>query len=194
MNEWKGLEPWDGIVKVYDDLVPDGLRAKALAADYMDFTGFDGQVNKRMSLQTLVPLIEATEKVVGPLHLHGTVFRANYGNEMPNALIHCDYGWGTHVGVLYLSEGETGTAFWQHLATQQVGINQQNIYYLPRVEKDWNDLSKWSVRTAVQAKLNRLIIYEADLFHSRFPFRAEGTSMEDGRLTANIFFTPKGNK
>lgn len=192
-NEWGNLEPWPGIVTVAEHpTMGRHLREHALEADYLDFTGFDGETYKRISMQTLPALLHAVEHQMGPVHLHATLFRANYGGELPNAAIHADYGWGTHVGVLYLSEGETGTAFWQHLATGQVRINKDNLQYLPYVEKDWNDTSKWRVRTAVQAKLGRLIIYEADLFHSRFPFSADGQGMEDGRLSANIFFTPKG--
>lgn len=192
-NEWGNLEPWPGIVSVHDEFpVLKRLREQALLVPYADFTGFDGETYKRVSMATLPDLIEATTQAVGPIDTHATIFRANYGGELPNAAIHADYGWGTHVGVLYLSEGETGTAFWQHLATGQVRINKDNLQYLPYVEKDWNDTSKWRVRTAVQAKLGRLIIYEADLFHSRFPFSADGQGMEDGRLSANIFFTPKG--
>ena len=40
-------------------------------------------------------------------------------------------------------------------------------------------------------RMGRAVIYESELFHSRYPFAAFGSGPEDGRLVAVAFFSPE---
>jgi hypothetical protein len=62
---------------------------------------------------------------------------------------------------------------------------------LEQINQDWNDEKAWSIRKFVEMRYNRALIYESALFHSRYPFKAFGTSPKDGRLIVVAFFTPR---
>lgn len=175
---------------VIDDFMP-GLREQALAAEYVDWEGYDGQVYKRVSLTPIPGLQERVEAVMGPVNMLGMGYRLNFNGELPNAAIHSDMGWGTHALVLYLSEGEGGTAFWRHKATGAHRIEAGDVALYEAVKDDWDDASKWEQYGLCEMKLDRAVIYESALFHSRWPFAAFGNDEASGRLVAVAFFTPK---
>lgn len=181
------------MIRVYDDFLPNpqGVRTEALAADYIDWQGYDGEVYKRICITEVPGLRERIEEAMGPVEMLGMGYRLNFGGEMPNAAIHSDMGWGTHAAVVYLSEGEGGTAFWRHKATGEQRIEAGNVPLFERVKDHWNDESQWEQHRIVPMKLNRALIYESALFHSRYPFAAFGDSPETGRLIAVAFFTPR---
>lgn len=180
---------------IIDDFVPDAhaVRAAGLAAPYIDWPGHDGQVYKRVALVDVPGLREGIERAVGPVEMLGMGYRLNYGGELPNAAIHSDMGWGTHAAVLYLSEGEGGTAFWRHRATGAECIQQGDFELFEQVRHDWDTAERWEQLAMAEMKLGRCVIYESDRFHSRWPFAAFGTNPETGRLVAVAFFTPEGN-
>lgn len=171
---------------------PEEIREHALLAKYEDWLGPDGQVYKRIS-RTMVPgLLPLLEDLLGPIQMLGMGYRLNYNEEEPNAAIHSDIGWGTHALVLYLSEGPGGTAFWKHKTTGCTRIDTGDTWLFEQVNQDWNDEGKWKQCKLVEMKFNRAVIYESALFHSRYPFKAFGSTPEDGRLIAVAFFTPRG--
>lgn len=178
---------------VIDDFLPDAQAARqhALEAAYIDWQGYDGEVYKRVSLTEVPGLLERIEAVMGPVDLLGMGYRLNFNGELPNAAIHSDLGWGTHALVLYLSEGEGGTAFWRHKATNTTRIDAGQHDLLEVIQHDWDDVSKWEQIGMCPMKLNRAVIYEGANYHSRYPFAAFGTGPEDGRLVAVAFFTPR---
>jgi hypothetical protein len=178
---------------VIDDFVPDaaGLRAMGLRAPYIDWPGHDGEVYRRVCLTEIPGVRDAIEKAMGPVDLLGMGFRLNFGGELPNAAIHSDMGWGTHALVLYLSEGEGGTAFWRHKATGAHRIDPGDFDLFEQVRHDWDDADRWEQVGLCEMKLGRAVIYESALFHSRWPFEAFGTGPDDGRLIAVAFFSPK---
>jgi len=97
-------------------------------------------------------------------------------------------GWGTHAAVLYLSDGEGGTAFWRHKATGASRIDPGDLELFEQVKGDWDDASRWEQSALCEMKLGRMVIYESALFHSRWPFAASGHDNETGRLVAVCFF------
>lgn len=179
-------------LRVMDDFLPDAeaVRAHALAADYIDWPGYDGEVYKRVSLTEVPGLLSRLEQELGPVEMLGMGYRLNFGGELPNAAIHSDMGWGTHALVLYLSEGEGGTAFWRHKATGAHRIDPGDVELFESVRHDWNDADKWERYGLAEMRMGRAIIYESALFHSRWPFAAFGTNHDDGRLVAVAFFRP----
>jgi hypothetical protein len=178
-------------VLVFDEFLPDALavREAALRAPFVDWPGPDGEVYKRVCLTEVPGLRDALERAVGPVEMLGMGYRLNFARELPNHAVHSDLGWGTHALVLYLCEGEGGTAFWRHRATGAHRIDAGDADLLEQVRDDWNDVSAWEQRELVTLKFNRALIYPSPLFHSRWPFEAFGDGADDGRLIAVAFFS-----
>ena len=179
---------------IVDDAIPDAqaVREAGLRAQYVDWPAHDGEVYKRVCLEPVPGLQEAIEARLGPVEMLGMGYRLNFNGEMPNAAIHSDMGWGTHAAVLYLSEGEGGTAFWEHLATGAHRIDPGDMELFEQIKDDWDDPGKWEQIALAEMKLGRLLIYESALFHSRWPFAAFGTDYDSGRLVAVSFFNIEG--
>lgn len=178
---------------VFEEFMPniEEIREHALAASYEDWPGPDGEVYKRICITEIPGLRAKIESVVGPVDMLGMAYRLNYKGELPNATIHTDLGWGTHALVLYLNDGESGTAFWRHSKTGAKSVTEKQLELLQIVETDWNYPDAWEMRNLIGMRKNRALIYESKLFHSRYPFKAFGNSPETGRLIAVAFFTPK---
>jgi len=179
--------------RLIDDFLPDAqaIRRHALTSNFIDWPAPDGEVYKRISITEVPGLLARLEAEVGPVEMLGMGYRLNYGGEMPNAAIHSDVGWGTHALVLYLSEGEGGTAFWRHKATGAHRFERGDTDLFERIRYDWDDASRWEMTDLAEMKLGRAVIYESAQFHSRWPFAAFGRDADSGRLIAVAFFTPK---
>lgn len=178
---------------IVDDFLPDAksVREVGLCAEFVDWQGPDGEVYKRIAIAEIPGLQTAIERLLGPVEMIGMGYRLNFNGELPNAAIHSDIGWGTHAAVLYLSEGEGGTAFWRHRATGAHRIDEGDMPLFESVRHDWDDASKWDQIALAEMKLGRCVIYESALFHSRWPFAAFGTDADTGRLVGVAFFTPE---
>lgn len=178
---------------IIDDFLPDAesVRAAGLRANYIDWHGPDGEIYKRIAIAEVPGLRDGIEKAMGPVEMLGMGYRLNFNEELPNAAIHSDMGWGTHAAVLYLSEGEGGTAFWRHKQTGAARIDQGDLALFEAVRYDWDDASKWDQIALAEMKVGRCVIYESALFHSRWPFAAFGVDHESGRLVAVAFFSPE---
>lgn len=184
---------YDDAPIVIDGFLPDAAAARrhALAANFIDWQAHDGEVYKRVALTDVPGLSASLAFAAGPVDILGMGYRLNFAGERPNAAVHSDIGWGTHAMVVYLSDGIGGTAFWRHKETGAHRIDPGELALLERVRGDWNNESAWDMRQLVPMRMNRAVIYESALFHSRFPFEAFGTGPEDGRLIAIAFFTPR---
>jgi hypothetical protein len=177
-------------VKIIDDFIPyaQAVRDDGLCAEYVDWPGPDGEVYKRVAVCEVPGLRAALERVMGPVEMLGMAYRLNFAGEVPNAAVHSDIGWGTHALVLYLSEGEGGTAFWRHKATGAERLAFGDVDLLEQVQGDWNNESSWEMVGLAEIRLGRAVIFESELFHSRYPFGAFGSGANDGRLIAVAFF------
>ena len=171
---------------------PSELLEEAKAATFGPYVGSDGVQYERVAVHHSKSVKDALDAVMGrPVGMLGMGFRLNYEGENPNHAIHSDLGWGTYALVLYLSEpphGVSGTAFWRHRATGAERIRKGDTVLLQNVAGDWDDFSKWEQTQMIHGKFNRAAIYRSELFHSRWPFEAYGSSIEDGRLIAVAFF------
>jgi hypothetical protein len=173
---------------------PDAVRENALAADFTDWQGHDGQVYKRVCLKPVPGLQESIERVYGPVEMFGQGYRLNFAGEQPNQSIRSDLGWGTHAAVIYLCEGPGGTAFWRHSKTGASRIEVGDRELFEAIGSDWEIESAWSMTGLTKLAYNRAVLYDNALFHSRYPFEAFGTDKHDGRLIAVAFFTPETRK
>lgn len=168
------------------------IRDEAIVADYIDWLGPDKQLYKRICIIDNPFVKEQIEEdLKTEVDMLGMAYRLNYIGEEPNQSIHTDVGWGTHALVLYLNDGPSGTAFWKHKKSETTRLKPLDITTYIATRKDWTDNSKWELDNFVKMEANRAVIYESELFHSRYPFEAFGTKPEDGRLILVAFFTPK---
>lgn len=181
-------------MRYIDGFLPnaEAVRVEALCAPFQDVHAPDGEVYKRVCVAEVPGLVQALEEAVGPVDLLLSAYRLNYAGEEPNAAIHSDIGWGTHALVLYLCDGEGGTAFWRHKATGQHRIEPGDVDLWAAVRDDWNTPEAWDMRGLCTLKFNRAVIYESAVFHSRYPFAAFGAGPEDGRLIVVAFFNLRG--
>lgn len=178
-------------VVVIDDFFPDFERVRnhAMLSEFYDWIGPDGELYKRITLLHVPGMLDTLLETLGNIRIVASGYRLNYEGEPPNQSIHADIGFGTHVAVVYLNEGESGTAFWKHKATETTEINFGELELFENIKDDFENADAWERRTVVPTKKNRAVIYRSNLFHSRYPFEAFGTSPEDGRLIAIAFFT-----
>lgn len=181
-------------LRVYDDFLPnpDSVRNRGIRARFRNFLGKDGELYKRVSDKPIGEVIIALEEAMGrEIELLGMGYRLNYDGEMPNHAIHSDLGWGTYAAVVYLSDPprgrSSGTAFWRHHSGYD-RIRPGDDDVLREVFTDWDMPEAWEQTTFVPSAYNRGIIYRSELFHSRWPFEAYGTSPDDGRLIVVAFF------
>lgn len=131
-------------------------------------------------------LMFATGRVLVP---NSMFFRVtNEGTE--RAYIHSDRESGDHTCVCYMTEHEepSGTAFFRHKGTgltEMPSFKEMNeLGILGELKADMvsRDPDKWEQIDYVEGKKNRAVIFEAPLFHSRYPLEGIGKTKEEGRL------------
>lgn len=171
---------------------PHPIRYLGQTAQYEDRILQDGQEYKRIAERVVPEVVDRLNEHFGrPISLLGMGFRLNYDGEPPNTDIHTDQGWGKYALVLYLSKDEDwhgGTAFWTHAATGADRIRPGDVDTIKAVELDWNNIGAWHMDSVVDGRFNRAVIYRSELFHSRWPFEAFGSTPDDGRLVLVAFF------
>ena len=131
-------------------------------------------------------LIFATEKVCVP---NSMFFRVT-NEDTERAYIHSDRESGQHTCVVYLSEHEQeyGTAFYRHKRTGLIEmpsfLEMHDMGILEELKADMvsRDPDKWEQIGYVEGKYNRALIFDAPLFHSRFPLEGVGNDEESGRM------------
>ena len=89
--------------------------------------------------------------------------------------------------VLYISKDSfkdvNGTAFWEHKlygdTFQDISVEKYNKL----LNEDSNDLDKWTLKTIIGHKQNRLVSYPCNYFHSKYP-----NEFVDSRVVFVIFY------
>lgn len=93
-----------------------------------------------------------------------TFFRQSPLGQPEPHYVHSDADMGDWTAVLYLNDPPDpgdGTLFWEHTGTFQ------NCGPWADVEADANDPSRWIEWGRVGAQFGRLLVFQADLYHSR---------------------------
>lgn len=166
-------------------LDPDELREDAIGSEFRDVEIPGDALYKRVAVKEIPSLVCAVKEVMREdLSVVGTAYRLNYGQEMPNTRVHADVGYGDYACVLYLTLPRYcmgGTAFWRNKASNM-------SMYSGGGTDDWDKEEAWEMQDMVSMKYGRLVIYPTNLFHSRWPWRAFGSGIGDGRLIAVGFF------
>jgi hypothetical protein len=75
--------------------------------------------------------------------------------------------------VLYISDNNhnnlNGTAFWEHKLYGDTFKNISLEKFNKLINEDSNDLEKWTLKSIIGHKKNRLISYPCNYFHSKYP-------------------------
>lgn len=193
---------------VIDDFCPDAerVRQSAHAAGFGTWAPSKGEVGSSVyagmgfcgdHALMLKPLIRATGCVVVP---NSMFFRVtNVG--MEKAYIHSDREAGAHTCICYLSEHEEeyGTAFFRHRGTGLTEMpsmdEMRELGILDELKADMvsRDPEKWEQLDFVRGRFNRALIFNAPLFHSRYPLEGIADNFDDGRLVWASHFYKVGN-
>jgi hypothetical protein len=184
------VDLWNG-VQVYDDVLsdPDAVRAAILGVPAQSVPLGD-QVFHGIRLlppEALGPILGALG-VFAPRTSPQVVFarQSPAGQLEPND-VHSDAAMGTTTAIVYLNptpaEGD-GTVFWQRKATGAV-----RGPWDADCEADSHDRDAWERWRTVDARYNRLLLFQADLYHSRALVSNFGVG-DDARLIAVAFLVP----
>ena len=150
-------------------------------------------------------LIRAVSEILGEDTLAHSLIVGRCSTETIDSemRVHSDYDMTcTHAWVWYGTDPPEdpdpcggalyGTALYDNveLGPRFVGTRETHNCLL-RNESD--DETRWTVRQVLPMRKNRMVVYPADLFHSRYPHEGWGTSQRDGRITIVGFCTAKGH-
>lgn len=135
--------------------------------------------------------IYALSNAIGDSVFPNSLFFRVTNKDTERAYIHSDRHSGNHTCILYLSKHDdaTGTAFWRHRRT---GLTYMPPIYEQKKDGIFDELksdmvtgdpTKWEQLDLVRAVENRALLFQAPLFHSRWPLDGFGEGQgENGRL------------
>lgn len=120
---------------------------------------------------------------------------------MERAYIHSDREAGNHTCICYMTDHEedSGTAFFKHKRTgltempSFAEMTEMGIFDELKADMVSRDPGKWVQTDYVRGQYNRALIFNAPLFHSRFPLEGIGDSAETGRLIWATHFYKVGH-
>lgn len=109
---------------------------------------------------------------------------------MERAYIHSDRESAAHTCIAYLTDHDedSGTAFYMHKPTGLSAMPalgemiESGVFDELRSDMVSRDPSKWEQTDYVRGRKNRALIFNAPLFHSRFPLEGIGDTPQTGRL------------
>ena len=172
-------------IRVHDDVLPDPMAYRAMALQQRFQAVQDGAVTFQRMAPCANPalmlwIVQRYPQLTPTL----TFFRQGARDQPEPHYIHTDASMGEWTGILYLTpdppDGD-GTACWRSKDTGWVrGL---------AVEHDaahWFDEAKWDRWHLVEAKFNRLVLFQARLYHSR-AIRENYGRGDEARLTQNTF-------
>lgn len=180
---------------------PASVVREISAIEFQDLQGPDGATYKRVAPLANDRFAEEISAAVGfPVKQSYTLARLNLKGEAPNNLVHSDGSYDEFAMVLYLTAPEHcfgGTAFWRHrlyrwdalpneVQLRRLGRNPRAV--TNQLQKDWDREDAWELVKMAQMSFNRAIFYPTAAFHSRYPFKAFGNDVKDGRLVVVSFF------
>lgn len=179
----EAVDRWVGI-QVFDDVLadPDAFRASVLAEPVVSYQ--DGQKVFR-GLRLPTDAHWATVHDLVARYVPGAVVSLTFARQSPLGQrepndVHSDIGHGSRTAILYLNpepaDGD-GTLFWRHQASGLV-----RGPWDAQCQADSHDRSAWTIWRRVEARYNRLLVFDADLYHSRALVENFGADPESARL------------
>lgn len=135
-------------------------------------------------------MLRSLIRVMGTAVVPNSMFFRVTNVGMERAYIHSDREAGNHTCICYMTEHEeeSGTAFFKHKRTGLTAMpsfaemQEMGIFDELKADMVSRDPDKWVQTDYVRGQYNRALIFNAPLFHSRFPLEGIGNSAETGRL------------
>ncbi len=135
-------------------------------------------------------MIGALTRAVNTAVAPNTMYFRVTNEGMERAYIHSDRESGNYTAICYLSDHAevSGTAFYRHKPTGWESMpsfeEMQELGVMDAMTADMvsRDPDKWEQIDFVRGRKNRALIFNAPLFHSRFPLEGIGTETDTGRL------------
>lgn len=173
----------------------DELQTYARTAEFTDVVNdFDGvtyplicaEIPNHLKLAVFCAIAKHFDAPDSP-----TIFmrRSPAGVACPHQ-VHSDASMGRYSLMLYLNDEEDcegGTSFLSHRATG-IAYNPETIEATATVVADQNTPSAWAVRSMVDMKPNRAVIFDADRLHRAEPVGGFGDTPESTRVVLTCFF------
>jgi hypothetical protein len=196
-------------VIVIDDFLPDFELAKRFIADveYSDYE-FGGKWYTGVGQVTL-PVKALIEREVGPIKIKHNHLRIGRKDTPLTHYIHTD-NYGTALAmVLCLQSPDcvSGTAFWRHKETgldrlelpdTRTVLDSEELCSDAAIAQRWRrfayfdkaikDESAWEMTELVESIENRALIFDANMFHSRWPKTLPVESGDKPRIVCTVFF------
>ncbi len=172
-----------------DDAIsrPEAYRREALRKPFrrIDFGHIAFNGIAEASLETgLAKLIRTSFPDLTPTL---SVFRKSPSGQKEPNYIHCDAELGTWTAILYLNPDPPsgdGTFFWRNTETGAIrGTAKEAV-------SAFSKQGSCTIWKRIEAKFNRVLFFEADLFHSRAFYENYGQD-DDARLIQVVFGTGK---
>lgn len=178
------------MIQIHDDVLPDpeAYRARALQRRFQ--TVQDGVVQFHGISPCADPTIPMWLVQHYPqLQPTTSFFRQSPLGQVEPHTIHDDRSMGDVTAIYYLTphppEGD-GTIFWWNTRTGATAASSETPEEQQAEAQSWFDPSQWEIATRVAAKFNRLVLFPANLFHSRAIPENFGAG-ESARLIQVIF-------
>lgn len=130
-------------------------------------------------------VIHTPENVLEYMEYHGyemtlTFIRKAHSGFDDQWRIHADSKINGRVtdmaAVLYIdtSETENGTCFWKHdVYGYELPLSANDDEFDRMLLEDANNINKWKKTDFIQSRENRLLVYSANMFHSKYPKKIE---------------------
>ncbi len=181
---------------IEDDFLPRevyaGLRAYADTAEYVDIQSpidsvFYPGICPEIPSKTLGAIDVQLNRILGRQQTHLVFMRLSLYGVLAPHFAHTDATMGRYSLMLYLTDGDGGTALVRH--ENGMTENPANLEELDVWLKDANRQEKWTPYLTCPMKQNRAFLFRADLFHAALPAGGFGTTPKDGRLVLTAFLS-----
>lgn len=182
MSEYLGLHTQDNFIPSFE-----ALKDSAHSLKFKDVTIGDGKTYRGIAPFDHQDAWDAIHTATGGRTILPVVsFFRRYEKEMPqDTFIHSDIGFANKIAILPMDDEPSngGTAFWMHKQTKFVKPSPTSDlkHFVSQTKQE----DKWSLLHVEQDKKNRLLMFDAELFHSRMP---QFWRWDEPRLIAVFFF------
>lgn len=173
----------------------DMVRESAFAAGFGTWAPNKGEVGSSVYegmgfWGNHAPMIAALMRATNGVAIPNSMFFRVTNEGMEKAYIHSDRESGNYTCVAYLSDHEvdSGTAFFMHKRTGLKAMpsfaEMRELGIFDELKEDMvsRDPDKWVQLDYVRGERNRALIFNAPLFHSRYPLEGIGSTFDVGRL------------
>jgi hypothetical protein len=176
---------------------PERVRQSALESGFGTWRPNKGEVGS--SIYTGMnfwgdhgTLLRSLARAMGsPVYPNSMFFRVT-NTDTEGAYVHSDREMGDYTAIVYLSKHEdegSGTGLFEHIETGMRAMPsfaelRKDPAFFEKLKGEMvnGNPAHWNLLKFVLGRFNRAFIFEAPLFHSRFPKHGYGETAEDARM------------